>query len=261
MQTLNQKITQALSTTAQGPKLFSKMMGNAHLEFFGSKLNLAKQNKLAAAVLGFDNVHAFLALTADANSSDTIQDKLESLMRGDDDRYSDGYFDFFFPIFSMNYRDRDDDEDLVRIGIWTTFFFNDDDKRIEVSQIIKAEAFYTDELTDLYFTESKRDNTPTLSGIDPVIPAVYQLDNITEQAKEALKIGPTHVKKLLAQIESDDDNKYLNVNYILNKLVRAIQSIEMQRITSVLGVQPTLDYSVTNNEGALFSGFIDYTSL
>lgn len=261
--TLTPKLIELLNATPDGAKLLMDIIGQGHETFFGTRLNQTKLQKYVAGMVGMNNVHAYLRLGSDTsmsgNAMDTAEAALTDLLRNDNDHSAFPHFDFFKPIFRFDATDGS--ENSIQLGVWTTVYLNEDEARLEFTQSFKGVSSYTDDLIELYFFQTPEAREMLVSANDATAMYAYKKECIIEAMLSELQAGNAPMQQIADDIERLQKGKIYGTGYVLSRLVRIIQTAELQRIERALSAKASMDYMDAVDASALFAGVIDFSDI
>lgn len=267
MQDFKTQLRQFVGSQPDGASAFAQVISQSHESFFGSGLSESKTNAFCATITGTKNANTFKAIKApglDELVSAAFK-KVESLCtRTHDNSYGEGYIDFYLPVYS--YKPETPDRSAAHIGIWTTVEFDEDEKIIRITQTIKHYAERYGEFTEcgLSPTMNKgRGHTITLFGPEADSTTPYQADYLNNDVITLLFSSNDQRQFELYKtwVRSKDEDEHVNKEWLLARILRAIQHIELRRIVDTIGIMPTPDFCSHHSLLALFDGYVPYDSL
>ncbi|MBD77550.1 MAG: hypothetical protein CL840_01250 [Crocinitomicaceae bacterium] len=159
-----------------------------------------------------------------------------------------------------------EDAPLMHVGIWTTVEFDHDEEQIRITQTIKSFNDDVGEYSECALAPSMNygwGSQVRLQGMEADSTIPYKAEYLREDA--------------LAQLQSSEDKRFTTVaadwarvtenpsmynieNGMVN-ILRAIQTMEIDRIINAIGVKPTPEFTRHQSQVCLFDGYVPFIEL
>jgi len=258
MSTLQQKLRTLISQHSDGPRAFASLLSTSHKAFFGTPLNESKSKALGAVIAGVKNAHVFSSLTNTESAVTRTTSSLLSLCtRTHDHIYGEGYFDFYYPVFTC-------DETSTSVGLFTTAHMDDDELCVRVTQSIKVFDDHTGEFIECVIAPcGVTCSTKLISADGSNAGRLFHVNYLNEDAQQRLQEATQAdiVKTAALCARAKQDPKRCNVSNASTSAIRAIQTLELSRIIDAIGTIPHPDFTTHQSHLALFDGYVPYKAL